>query len=246
VTATAPDPGPRILGLIPAKGGSVRLPRKNILPLAGKPLLHWAAEAARGSGVIDRLIVSTDDDEIAEVARAAGVEVPFRRPADLGREPAGVEQVALHALDTLSADGEAYEVLVILLPTSPLRQAGDIRAAIERFFALGATNLMSVTAVEHPPFNTLTLRSDEMLEPLFPDLAARRPGDLPRAYRPNGAISVLDVPTFLRSGSYLAPPIHAFVMPRDRSVDIDNEEDLAFAEFLLARTAPAVSPGAGR
>jgi CMP-N,N'-diacetyllegionaminic acid synthase len=229
------DPS-RILGLIPAKGGSRRLPRKNVLELDGKPLIRWAAEAGWASGVIDRLILSTDDEEIARTAVSFGLDVPFMRPADLGRDPAGVEQVALHALDEMERLGERYSDLVILLATSPLRTANDVRLAFETYQRLAATNLMSVTVSEHNPFTAMRAGEGESLEPVFPSYATLPAQQLPVTYRPNGAIHILNVANFRKTRSYLAVPIHAYVMPRDRAVDIDLREDLEYAEFVLRRS----------
>lgn len=227
--------GSRVIGLIPAKGGSKRLPRKNILTLGGKSLIQWAAEAAWASGVIDRVVLSTDDYEIADIAAGFGLDVPFMRPSDLGRDPAGVEQVALHALDQLELAGETYSELVILLPTSPLRTAKDVTGAYQAYQRLGATNLMSVTVSDHTPFTALQLSPGDRLDLVFPNEATRPTRDLPVTYRPNGAVHILDTARFRQAQSYLAPPMHAYVMPRDRGVDIDLREDLDYAEFVLSR-----------
>lgn len=224
----------RVLGLIPAKGGSTRLARKNILPLAGKPLLAWAAESARDSGLIDRLIVSTEDEEVADVARGFDIDVPFMRPLDLARDPAGVSDVALHALEELRRRGEEFETLIILLATSPFRTAQDIRAAHDLFLRQGRPFLMSVSAFPHTPFAALDLAEDGRLEPFFPDCFGKKSQELPTAYRPNGALHILDVAAFERARSYVAQPLVGYVMPRDRSVDIDTADDLREAEAILA------------
>jgi len=224
----------RTLGLIPAKGASARLTRKNVRELAGRPLIGWAADAARASGVIDRLIVSTEDAEIAMEARRLAIDVPFMRPAHLARDPAGVVQVALHALDELERAGERFDTLIILLPTCPLRTADDIRGAVERFTERDGKFLLSVAPFDHTPLTALKLGDGDLLEPFFPQYMEMVAKDMPKAYRPNGAIHVLDVAAFRVARSYVAPPLIAYVMPRERSVDIDRAEDLAYAEFLLA------------
>jgi N-acylneuraminate cytidylyltransferase len=229
-----PKPG-RVLGMIPAKGGSQRLARKNVLPLGGKPLLQWAIEAARGSGVIDKLIVSTEDEAIAALARDLGAEVPFLRPAEMARDPFGVVDVALHALRAMREAGEEYATLVVLLPTCPLRTAGDLSAAMDLFRGKGASFLMSVSQCDHTPFTALRL-GDGLLHPYFPDYMGRKPGQLPPAYRCNGAIHVLDVKAFEREKSYYAQPLVGYVMPPERSVDIDTALSLKLAELILAGT----------
>jgi CMP-N-acetylneuraminic acid synthetase len=222
----------KILGLIPAKGGSTRLPHKNILPLGGKPLLAWAVDAARDSGLCDHLLVSTEDSEVVRVAQTLGVDT-LNRPAHLARDPAGVVQVALHALETLRAKGDEYDTLMIFLPTSPFRDADDIRAAYAMFVEKKAQFLMSVSEFSHTPFAAMRMEND-IVTPWFPEYFGIRSQQLPGAYRPNGAIHVLDVQAFEREQSYTAQPLYAYVMPWQRSIDIDNAADLAMAEAMLA------------
>lgn len=222
------------LGLIPAKGSSTRLSRKNIRNLGDKPLLAWAAEAARESGVVDRLILSTEDSEVARIAEGYGIEVPFLRPRALARDPAGVSDTALHAIEQLEALGEHFRTLVILPPTCPLRTAEDIRAAYRLFLDKDRPFLMSVSEFSHTPLAAMQQADDGTLDPYMPQYFGRQSQDLPPAYRPNGAIHVLDVEAFKRERSYLAEPLVGYVMPRERSIDIDTEEDLRAAELRLA------------
>lgn len=223
-----------VLGLIPAKLGSTRLPEKNIRPLGGKPLLGWAVDAARASGIIDRVVVSTEDQRVASVARDCGAEVPFMRPAELARDPAGVVQVALHALQALRAQGAEFRTLVILLPTCPLRTAQDIRDAFDFFRKNDGKFLMSVGRFSHTPFAALELGKDGLLKPFFPEYAGKRTQQHPPAWRANGAIHILDVGAFERSRSYYTQPLLGFAMPPERSIDIDGEAEFHEAERLLA------------
>lgn len=223
----------RILGLIPAKGGSTRLAKKNIRQLAGRSLLGWTAEAARASGIIDRLIVSTEDDDVAQAARDLGIEVPFMRPQELARDPAGVVHVALHALETLEAAGETYDTLVTLLPTCPLRSADDIKGAYQLFVERDRPFVLSVSEFEHTPFAALGPTEDGRLEPYMPEYFGRKSQEMPKAYRPNGAVHVLDVKAFRAAKTDLAQPLVGYVMPRERSFDIDTEDDLRAAEVHL-------------
>ena len=223
----------RVLGLIPAKGGSTRLTKKNIRALAGRSLLAWTAEAARGSAVMDRIIVSTEDDEVAAEARSLGLEVPFMRPPELARDPAGVVHVALHALEQLEAAGEAYDTLVTMLPTCPLRSAEDIRAAYDLFIERQRPFLLSVSEFDHTPLAALGSTEDGRLEPYLPQYFGRKSQEMPAAYRPNGAVHVLDVVAFRREKTDLAQPLVGYVMPRERSFDIDTEADLKAAEAHL-------------
>src|SRR5262245_50403921 len=137
----------KILALITARGGSKGLPRKNVLDLAGKPLLAWSVEAARASRYIDRLILSSDDDEIMDVAKQYGCEVPFRRPKDLATDGAPTSPAVVHALDAI---GEAFDYVVVLQPTSPLRTAADIDGAIELCHVRRASTCVSMTETSKP------------------------------------------------------------------------------------------------
>lgn len=226
--------GPRVLALIPAKGASTRLRRKNVAPLGGRPLIAWTIEAARQATVFDRIVVSTEDAEVADVARTAGAEVPFLRPADLAVDPAGVVQVALHALDELEQQGETYDEMCILLPTCPFRTAGDIRAALELFRRREEPNLMSVAPFEHTPFAAVAVNENGLLSPIFPEHFGKKSQELPPTFRPNGAIHILDVAWFRKTRSYVAPPVIAYVMPRERSIDVDTVDDLRVAEAMLS------------
>jgi CMP-N-acetylneuraminic acid synthetase len=228
------EPGP-VLGLIPAKRGSTRLPEKNIRLLAGKPLVGWTVDAARASGVIDRLVVSTEDELVARVARECGAEVPFIRPQELARDPAGVVQVALHALEAMRGLGAKFRTLIILLPTCPFRTAEDIRAAFALFREKRAEFLMSVSPFTHTPFAAMELTDEGLLRPCFPQFIGKQSTELPSAWRANGAVHVLDVAAFEREKSYYAQPLIGYPMPLQRSVDIDSENDWQEAEWLITR-----------
>ena len=223
------------LAVIPARAGSQRLARKNLLPLAGKPLVQWAIEVAVQTELFDRIVVSTEDAEIADVARALGPFVPFMRSKELAGDRVRVDQVTLGVLDQLEANGEAYSSVCILLPTCPLRAAADVKAAYEVFYERNEPNVMSVVEFEHTPFWARGLTKEGLVEPHFPEFIDTRRQDLPAAYRPNGAIHILDVGWLRAKRSYLARPIIGFVMSRERSIDIDTVDDLAEAELMLAR-----------
>lgn len=226
---------PRILGLIPARGGSKRIPRKNIRPLDGRPLIAWTIEAARGARLLDRVAVSTDDEEIAAVSREYGAEVPFMRPAELASDTATGSNVILHAVRTLRDMGERYDYVVSLQPTSPLRSAGDIYSAIELLLEKQADCVISVCEADHPPEWSNTLPPDRSMEHFFrPGVRGTRSQDLPRSYRLNGAIYLFSCERLLRTGSLaMDDNSYAYVMPRERSVDIDSEIDFAIAQLLL-------------
>lgn len=228
----------KIFALIPAKEGSKRLPAKNILPLAGKSLLERAILSARKAAVFDRISVSTESEKVAAIARAAGVDVPFMRPTELARDPAGVVEVSLHALDEWESRGEKFDTLVILLPTSPFRLASDITAALAAYDRLEVDFLMSVVKEVHSPLSSLVRESEKAL-PLHPEwlnaTGARATGGAPDLVRANGAVVVVDVARFRRERNYYAYPLGTHEMPVERSLDIDTPIEFAFAEFLAAR-----------
>ena len=147
----------KILALIPARGGSKGIPRKNIIGLCGRPLIGYTIEAGLKSRYIDTVMVSTDDREIAEVSRACGAEVPFLRPAELASDTAKTIDAVLHAVRTLREAGKAFDVLVLLQPTEPLRTAEDIDAALEKYFACGEKALVSVSEVDDHPILMRTI-----------------------------------------------------------------------------------------
>lgn len=222
---------PVILGLIPARGGSKRLPGKNLTPLAGRPLIAWTIRAARDSVSLDRVVVSTDDPEIAEIAKRQGAETPFLRPARLALDDTSSEAVAVHALETLELE-RGY--LVLLQPTSPLRAGADIDAAVRRCRDAEWDALVSVRAPEKPGHWMLRVDDGDNVSPLFPDAFFGKEA-APNLVLPNGAIFIARIETFLREPTFWPRRTGAFIMPGERSLDIDKSEDLMAAERYLER-----------
>jgi len=229
----------RILGLIPARGGSKRLPRKNVLPLAGKPLIAWSIGAALASERLSRVIVSTDDEEIATVARTHGADVPFLRPAALASDTASTLEVLLHALGVLAGQGEQFDYLALLQATSPLRQAADIDSAVSLLLKRQADAVISVCENGHPPEWSNTLPADGSLSGFFrPGIRSTRSQDLPTSYRLNGAIYLFDCKRLLESKSLdMDDNAYAYIMPRERSIDIDTALDFRIAEVMATHAA---------
>jgi len=230
------DKQPSALCVIPAKGKSTRLPRKNILPLGNKPLLAWVGEAARDSGVFQRIIISTEDEEIASVARAHGFDVPFMRPEKLSVDPAGVQDVALHALELLERAGEHYAIVAVMMPTCPFVASRDVQGAWKMFLQQGHEHPVLFTASEydHPPQRALLLDDKNLGHPLSVENIHKRTQEFPRAVYPNGAV-VLAWSEWLkdtRNFHAAAPLCH--VMPRLRSIDIDTPEDYEIARIIHA------------
>jgi CMP-N-acetylneuraminic acid synthetase len=228
-----------VLGLIPARGGSKGIPRKNIAPCGGKPLIGWTCDAARGAACLTRTIVSTDDAEIAEVARAHGVEAPFLRPAELSSDTAKSVDVANHALDWLEREqGWRADVLVLLQPTSPMRVARHIDEAFALLVA-SVDSVASVVEVPHryKPWAILEL-DDGLLRYVergdLPFDRQRRQGQ-PTLYTRNGPVVVVTHTRAIRAGSHYGERSAAYVMSHADSIDIDDPYDLELADWALRR-----------
>jgi CMP-N,N'-diacetyllegionaminic acid synthase len=222
--------GKRVLGLIPARGGSKGLPRKNVLPLAGKPLIAWTIEAARASRYLDRTVLSSDDDEIIRVAEEHGCEVPFHRPAHLAADDTpGIEPV-LHALEQL----EGFDYVVLLQPTSPLRTPTDIDAAIETCVSGQAPSCVSVVKADKPPHWMYRLDEGERLVPVLPEherVANRQ--DATSVFVLNGAVYVAKVTVLQKTKRLVTAETVGYVMAPEHSVDIDSRIDLMMAEAVM-------------
>lgn len=220
--------GKSVLAIIPARGGSKGVPRKNIRDLAGKPLIAWTIEAARKSAYIDRTVISSDDQEIIAVAKNWGCEAPFVRPADLARDDTpGIDPV-LHALKELPG----YDYVVLLQPTSPLRTEEDIDGCIARCEEKLASACVSVTEPAHHPQWMFTLSDADVLLPISAQRGVRRQ-DLPDVYALNGAVYVARTAWLVETRNFLGEGAYGYVMPSSRSIDIDTEQDIAFAACLL-------------
>ncbi len=225
--------GKTILAVIPARSGSKGVRGKNIRPLAGRPLLHWTVEAARQSGWIDRLIVSTDSESIAAIARDAGADVPFLRPAALATDTASSVDVLVHAVSWCREQGEGYDLLMLLQPTSPLRTAQDITSGLKIMGKRGGRAVVSVCECEHHPLWSNTLPPDGCMADFLPKNANVRRQDLPPCYRLNGAFFLAETGWFMEKRTFYGPETYALVMHQEHSVDIDSELDFRWAEFLL-------------
>lgn len=226
--------GRRLLGLIPARGGSKGLPRKNVLNLSGKPLIAWTIEAALGSRYLDRVILSSDDEEIMDVAAEWGCEVPFRRPDHLAADDTPGVAPVIHAIELLGG----FDYVVVLQPTSPLRTSADIDGTVDKCIAEGATSCVSIVEAATPPEWMYTLGGRDYLEPLLPgsERVLRRQDARP-AFVLNGAVYVAEVEALRRTGRLVTEDTLGYRMPPERSADIDTALDLAWCEFLLDRQA---------
>lgn len=223
-----------VLGVVPARGGSKAIPRKNLASVAGRPLLAYTAEAARGSRRLTRVIVSTDDAAIAEAARALGLEVPFLRPAALAADDTPMLPVLQHAVRELARDGFAADAVVLLQPTSPLRRAEHIDRAVDLLESTGADSVVSVVEVPHQfaPVSVLRLEGERLRPFLDGDTVTRRQ-DKPRVFARNGPAVVAVRTRVLEEGSLYGNDCRPLLMDVAESVDVDGPDDLALAERLL-------------
>jgi CMP-N,N'-diacetyllegionaminic acid synthase len=225
-----------VVGLITARGGSKGIPGKNIKAMAGKPMIAWTIEAARGSGRLSRVIVSTDDEEIARVARNWGAEVPFLRPMELAEDTSPHLAVIDHALEWFNCHGMDPEFLCLLQPTSPLRTAADISSAIDLAISKEVNSVIGVTSPRHHPLLTMRLLKDGTLVNFIPTQAEyRRRQDFPPAYVINGAIYVNRCDSIRAQRTMFPPGSLAYVMPPERSIDVDTPFEFFLAEQILAR-----------
>lgn len=234
-----------VLGLIPARGGSRSIPRKNLVSLAGRPLLAYTCDAALQSKRLTRTVLSTDDEKIARVGAGCGVEVPFRRPADLARDETPMIEVVRHAVGWL-ADHEDYsaDLVAILQPTSPLRRAEHIDAAVDLLLETGADTVVSVVEVPHHfnPVSLMRLEEGGLIPFLDQPMILRRQ-DKPRAYARNGPAILVVRREVLEKGTLYGAVVRPLEMTLADSVDIDAPDDVALAEFYLSRRATGHSKG---
>ncbi|NDJ77744.1 MAG: Gfo/Idh/MocA family oxidoreductase [Chloroflexi bacterium] len=240
-----------ILGLIPARGGSKRIPHKNIISLAGRPLLAYTCEAALGSRGLSRVVLSTDTEQIAAVGRAYGIEVPFMRPDELAQDDTPSIAVAQHVVQWLAEnDGWQADVLVLLQPTSPLRRADHIDAALDVLAETGVDTVVSVLEVPHhfSPYKVMQVQggnlADFWQDPLPFDRYRRQ--DVPKLYGRNGpAVLVTRVPVLFEHNGFYGERVAPYVMNDEDSVDIDTPFDLRVTEWLLkSRQAAEHQPAA--
>jgi CMP-N,N'-diacetyllegionaminic acid synthase len=223
-----------VLGLVPARGGSKGIPDKNIRPLAGRSLLEYAVRAA--SGVVDRIVLSTDSERIAAEGRRAGLEVPFLRPADLARDDTPMLPVIEHAVDTLEQQGWSPEIIVLLQPTSPLRTPDHIRRAVQRLRDTGADSV--VTVVELPrhlsPDYVMRVEDGRLVAFLPEGVRVTRRQDARPAVVRDGTVYAFWRRTLRNTGSIYGTNCQPLVVPARESITIDTPEDWDEAERRLA------------
>ncbi len=223
------------LALIPARAKSKRLPNKNILPLVGKPLISWTIEAALKSQYIDEIFISTDSPKIVEIAKKYDIYVPFLRPSSLSQDDTPTMDVVRHVIEYYKENKKDFDYIVLLQPTSPLRREKDVDCAIEFLFQKNADGVISVAETFHSPLWMNTLPEDLSMKDFLPkNIINKRSQDLPTYYMLNGAIYIGKTNKVLRENTFfLSDNIYAYIMPREKSIDIDDKIDFRLAEILM-------------
>lgn len=225
-----------VLYFIPARGGSKGLPGKNIIDLSGKPLITWSIEAALNAQQKGDVVVSTDSEEIATIAKSAGASVPYIRPTDLAGDSTPTMDVLFHFLEMEKQKGNTYDLIVLLQPTSPLRTSKDIDAAFATMASKKAAAVVSVCECDHHPLWSNELPENlSMKNFLRPEVVGKNRQQLPCYYMLNGAIYIAQTSYLLEQKNFMGPQSIAYIMPKERSVDIDTEADLVLAEYLIKK-----------
>ena len=221
------------IAIIPARGGSKRIPRKNIIPFCGRPMISWTIEAALESGVFDVVLVSTDDQEIADISVAEGAEVPFLREFHFDDESSVSEAIITTLSQAESYYGYSFNAVTQLMPNCPLRNAENICSALENF--VNGSHKFQISAFEFGwmnPWWAARLAYDGKPEWLFPAAKKSRSQDLEKLFCPTGAIWVAEVGSLRSSQSFYGPDHIFYPIPWKAAVDIDDYEDLQFAEAI--------------
>lgn len=226
------------LAVIPARGGSKRLPRKNVMPLAGVPMIAYSVAAAVDSGLFEMVVVSTDDPEIAQIAKEHGAEVPFLRHSALADDHTPVSAVTVDTLKRLESQGNQFTQVAQLMPNCPFRTAGDVATSLLAFEGQPYCSQVSVTRYGwQNPWWALQQATDGSVEPLFQEQLLKRSQDLPTLYCPTGAVWWARAETLKEHGTFHLSKRALFELPWDRAIDIDDLDDFRLAEALLQRAA---------
>lgn len=226
----------RVLGVIPARGGSKGVHRKNIRPLCGKPLLAYTAEAASAASRLTRTILSTEDDEIADIGRSLGIDVPFMRPVELAEDATATFPVILHAVTKLESIGEYYDAVCLLQPTNPLRRAEDIDNCIELMETTGADSVISILPVPatfNPKWVYWRLPDGEMKLSSGDTEPVTRRQDLPAAFHREGSVYVTKRSVLTEYGNLYGQNVRGYEIDEANSINIDTKEDWNRAEEMI-------------
>ena len=222
-----------VVAVIPARGGSKRIPDKNIKPFCGKPIIAYSIEAAKNAGIFDRIIVSTDSKEIASIAKDFGAEVPFMRPCELADDQTGTDAVILHVLKRLMEDGEKIDYICCIYATAPFAKAEYIIKGYNILRDNNAATCFSVTTYPFPIFRALKINNQNRLEMFWPEYRERRSQDLTEAYHDAGQFYWADAKKYLKEKQFYSKDAVSVVLPRHLVQDIDTIEDWNTAGLMF-------------
>lgn len=222
-----------IVAVITARGGSKRIPLKNIREFAGKPMIAWSIVAAKNSGLFDRIVVSTDSEEIAEIARKWGAETPFMRPAHLADDHTPTAPVLLHALEELESAGDKIDFACCIYPTAPFLLPDDLRKGLAAVRDNGAPAALSVTSFDFPILRAFKTESDGSISFNWPEHELTRSQDLPEFYHDAGQFYWVNAEKFHASSRLIMHGAQPVILPRKRVQDIDTQEDWEAAELMM-------------
>lgn len=222
------------IAVIPARGGSKRIPRKNIKEFCGKPIIAYSIEAALQGGLFDRVIVSTDDQEISEVAKSYGAEIPFMRPPELSDDYAGTDEVFLHALEYYLSKGQSYEYACCIYATAPFIQSKFLQQGLELLKTGAADSAFSVTSYPYPLQRSVRVNEEGFVEMFWPEYRMSRSQDLPEAWHDAGQFYWVRCDTYLQQRRIWGARTKAVVLPRRLVQDIDTIEDWDIAELMYS------------
>ena len=228
-----------MLAIIPARGGSKGLPGKNIKEMNGKPLIWYTINSAKISKFVDKIIISTDDEKIAKIAKSYEVEVPFMRPKKLARDDSLAIDNYIYTIDRLNKEFN-YSIgeFIVLQPTSPLRTSLDIDNAIQIFKEKKAASVISVSEAIHPPLWSKKIDEKGILRNYYNiEIGNKNRQEIEKAYMPNGAIFIFKYSLLEEKYSYYSDKTYPYIMPLERSIDIDSKLDFEFAEYLMKKNA---------
>lgn len=220
------------IAIITARGGSKRIPRKNIRDFAGRPMLEWPITAAKKAEIFDRIVISTDSAEIADVAIKAGAEAPFMRPKHLADDHTPTAPVLLHALETLNAQGWVIDNVCCIYPTAPFLLPDDLKHGLDELTKWKAPCALSVTSFDFPILRAFKREKDGTIQFNWPEYALTRSQDLPEFYHDAGQFYWLDAKKFSQGKQLIMPGARPVIIPRKRVQDLDTPEDWEVAELM--------------
>lgn len=224
----------KVLAIIPARGGSKGIPKKNIKAVSGKPMINYTIEAAKECDYIDKVIVSTDDEEIAEISMKEGAIVPFLRPDELATDDAELIDVVMHAIEFYERKAERYDIIVLLQPTSPLRTSEDLQKALEYYMRKGEKSLLSISEVSEHPVIMRQFNGENELEKMVEEDGDGNPPESKKYYKVNGAIFINSM-SELSEKTRFEDNVMGYVLSKEHGIDIDAPEDVVVAEYYLSQ-----------